>query len=93
MIHHKFFLPTEDEWYGTYDGGYVEVVISDGLNPELNQLRIGFWGNDDTALIRDSEMYDPEESKEKVRDAIEYVLSMPQPITKEYLRKEGFEAF
>jgi hypothetical protein len=90
---YHFFLPTVDEWYGTYEGGYVEVFVGDELNPEFNQIRIGFWGNDDTALIKDSEKYHPEESKEKLRDALEYVLSMPLPITKGYLRKEGFDPF
>lgn len=89
----RFFLPTKDEWYGTYKGGYVEVLVGDELNPEFNQIRIGFWGNDDMALIKDSEKYDPKESKERLRDALTYVLSMPTPITKDYLREQGFECF
>ena len=89
----SFFLPTKDNWYGTYPGGYVECVISDGLNPELNQIRIGFWGNDDTALVKDGEKYDPTLGKQKIFEAFKFVQEIPRPISKEYLRKIGFEPF
>ena len=88
-----FFLPTEDEWYGTYKGGYVKVQISNGLSPKFNQIRIGFWGNDDMALIKDSDIMSPEEADAYMHQAIIAVLNFPQPISKDYLFSIGFETF
>lgn len=89
----SFFLPTEDEWYGTYKGGYVKVHISNGLSPEFNQVRIGFWGNDDMALIRDSEVMSVYKADAYMYESLMWVLNLPRPISKDYLRSQGFEAF
>lgn len=89
----NFFLPTEDEWCGTYPGGYVECVISNELCPKYDQIRIGFWGNDDMALILDSEKKDPSNAAADMMEALSFVQKIPRPISKDYLRSIGFEAF
>jgi len=89
----NFFLPTADEWYGTYDGGYVECVVSNELSPKYDQIRIGFWGNDDTALILDLKKSDKKYQTIDMLDALDLVQKIPLPIKKDTLRELGFEPF
>jgi hypothetical protein len=103
----KFFLPTNDEWYGTYPGGaifkgddgdhgakgFVEVTVGNDLNPEGDAIRIGFWGTDDFAMVKDTENRDPAHIKEDLMEALIFVHNIPKPISKDYLRIIGFETF
>ncbi len=85
----NFFIPTEEEWYGTYEGGYVEVVISNESYPEKNTIRIVFEGNDDFMMTWGKDI-DPKNEKDEFFDAIKMVASIPVPIKKDDLEKLGF---
>jgi len=90
----KFFLPTKEEWYGTYDGGYVEVYLTNDLYPTcgkwIRQIRIIFSGNDDCMWTK---TYDIKEENKDIEflDALDQISKMPLPITKKHLSSVGFE--
>lgn len=94
-----FYLPTKDEWYGTYEGGYVEVKIHCGMQPKnitkeycdwVYMMFIIFQGNDDLMYRK---YYQIEESKqdEELIKVFKIISEIPLPITKSYLRSIGFE--
>jgi len=87
----KFYLPTQEEWCGTFDGGYVECVIINEKQPTLscNWIRhifIIFQGNDDLMLAKRYQIAENDCDKETVK-ALELVTNIPLPVTKAY----GFE--
>lgn len=94
-----FYLPTEEDWYGTFDGGYVEVLISNEKQPchftkdgcvWRYWIFIIFQGNDDLMLAKRYEVEDSEKDAELLK-AFELISNIPLPVTKEYLRTIGFE--
>jgi len=96
----KFFLPTEEEWCGTYEGGYVEVFISNDKQPTnitkesctwRHWIFILFQGNDDLMWAKRYEIEDSEKDTELLK-AFELVSNIPLPVTKEYLKSIGLEA-
>ena len=48
------FIPTNDDWYGTYDGGFVKVTVTSSCyvkgDPGPKYLFITLSGNDDSSL-------------------------------------------
>ena len=95
----KFFLPTQENWYSTYEGGYVEVNISNEKQPTnitKNNcdwkycIFIIFQGNDDLMWTKRYECKDEEKDIELLK-AFELVSNIPLPVTKEYLTTIGFE--
>jgi len=86
----NFFLPTKEDWYGTYEGGYVEVYITNESYPEKNMIRIVFEGNDDFMMTREKEV-DPKNEEKDIFDAVKMVASVPVPVKKDDLKSMGFE--
>lgn len=95
----KFFLPTQEEWYGTFEGGYVEVYITNDKQP-INITKNGcdwthvifivFQGNDDCMWAKRYNIEDSQKDIELLK-AFELVSNIPLPVTKEYLKTIGFE--
>jgi len=85
-----FFLPTEENWYGTYEGGYVKVWISNESYPEKNTIRIVFEGNDDFMMAWGKEI-NPKNEEKEFFNTFKKVMSIPIPIKKDGLKKAGFE--
>jgi len=77
---YEAYVQTTDDWYPNWEGNTVcvSVVL---LNPP--GIRISIWGADDDGMERDSTTI-------TVAEAIEFVKSMPVPITKEWLESVGF---
>jgi hypothetical protein len=89
----EFFLKTDDDWCGTFDGGYVKVIISNELSPAHDVIRIGFWGTDDFAMITDSGKKDPAFALIDMSEAMVIVQQLPKPISIGTLKDLGFEPF
>lgn len=89
-----FFLPTEEEWYGTYEGGYVEVYVSNEKQPFAggwrHEIIINFSGNDDLMWRKIYAIEENDKDKE-LMDALNMISKIPLPVTKEYLKTIGFE--
>lgn len=95
----KFYLPTEEEWYGTFDGGYVECTVINEKQPTnitKNHcdwkyfIFIIFNGNDDMMQAKRYEVSEDKINEETVK-ALELIANIPLPVTKEYLKTVGFE--
>jgi hypothetical protein len=96
----EFFLPTLEEWCGTYEGGYVQVYITNDKQP-INITKnhcdwkhfifIIFSGNDDLMWAKRYEIEDSQKDIELLK-AFELVSKIPTPIMKEDLIKLGFES-
>jgi len=90
----KFFLPTEENWHGTYDGGYVEVYISNGIQPTGDEWKywifILFQGNDDEMWAKRYQIEDSQKDVELLK-AFELISKIPLPVTKKYLKTIGFD--
>lgn len=73
-------VPTTDNWYPTYDGGYVQVSLiplSDGT------WRCCVWGDDDFGLDFDTE------DRQKATEMYELVTAMPNVVVA-HLKRLGF---
>lgn len=96
----KFYLPTEEDWCGTFDGGYVECILINEKQPvNITKDRcdwkyfifIIFNGNDDLMWAKRYEITEEKRNEETVK-ALEMIAKIPLPVTKEYLKTIGFEA-
>ena len=93
----EFFLPTKEEWCGTYEGGYVKVYMSNDKQP-TNITKDGcdwkyfifiiFEGNDDLMWAKRYECEDPDK---EFLNALKMVSKIPIPVEKLYLKSIGFE--
>ena len=96
----KFYLPTEEEWCGTFNGGYVECTVVNERQP-TNIIKdycvwkyfifIIFNGNDDMSWTKRYEITEEKRDEETLK-ALELVASIPLPVTKAYLKTVGFES-
>jgi hypothetical protein len=95
----KFYLPTNDEWCGTFDGGYVECTIINEKQPTnitkkscdwIRHIFIIFQGNDDLMLTKRYQIEEKDYDKETVK-ALELIANIPIPVTKEFLKTIGFK--
>jgi len=96
----KFYLPTEENWCGTFDDGYVECIIinekqSTNITKEscdwIRHIFIIFQGNDDLMWAKRYQIAENDCDKETVK-ALELIANIPLPVTKEYLKTIGFES-
>lgn len=89
----QFFLKTTDDWHPCWNEDEVKVSVirmkrlrkSEGL--EERGWRICLWGADDDGMERD---FDKGDDGEDLRDILEEALSIPEPITKSWLRQKGY---
>ena len=95
----KFYLPTEENWCGTFDGGYVECIIINEKQPTnitkdhcdwIRNIFIIFQGDDDLMWAKRYEIKEEDCDKETVK-ALELIANIPLPVTKKYLQTIGFE--
>ena len=95
----KFYLPTEEDWYGTFDGGYVERLFHNGIQPtNITKdhcdwkyfIIIVFQGNDDMMWRKSYEISEEKRNEETIK-ALEMIANIPLPVTKKYLETIGFE--
>lgn len=89
----EFFLKTEDDWCGTFEGGYVRVLISNEINPAHDIIRISFWGTDDFGMTADSGKKDPSMALIDMCEAMAIVQALPKPIAIKTLEEFGFETY
>jgi len=96
----KFYLPTEEEWCGTFKSGYVECCIITGKQPTnitkghcdwIDHIFILFQGNDDLMWAKRYRIEEADVDKETVK-ALELISNIPLPVTKKYLKTIGFES-
>jgi hypothetical protein len=96
----KFYLPTEEDWCGTFSGGYVECTIINEVQPTnikgaccdwVRSIYIIFQGNDDLMLAKRYVVDENLCDKETI-SALELISNIPVPVTKEYLKTIGFES-
>jgi hypothetical protein len=89
--HRDFFYPTSDDWYPNYPRDTVRVRVHDQTTPgaETVFIRISVWGADDVGMERDH--YVPVSEKEgKLREVVKLADNLPNPLTKSWLRDQGF---
>jgi len=94
----EFYLPTKEEWYGTFDGGYVQVLVSNEKQPTnitkdrcdwVHFIFIIFQGNDDCMWAKRYECKD--DPGKELLNALELISKIPLPVEKAYLKSIGFE--
>lgn len=85
-------MKTSDNWYPNLDGldGKDEVQVSiigwaDYYEDGKEAYRIHVWGGDDLGMERD---YKYEETTPQ--ELFELVMSMPEPLTFNWLKEQGF---
>lgn len=85
-----FYLPTTDDWYPNYVRNTVRVRVT--RLPRHNQtIRVSVWGADDDGMERDETL--PEDRKlceKRVKEITAFAKSMPNPLTKSWLKANGF---
>lgn len=95
-----FYLPTKENWCGTFDGGYVECTIINEKQPTnitkdhcdwIRHIFIIFQGNDDLMWAKRYKIEENDSDKETIK-ALEMISNIPLPVTKKYLQTIGFEA-
>lgn len=94
-----FYLPTQEDWCPTFDGGYVRCIIINEKQPtNITKdkcdwkyfIFIIFQGNDDLMWAKRYEIDESKRDEETVK-ALELISEIPLPVTKEYLKIIGFE--
>lgn len=94
----EFFLPTQENWCGTYEGGYVKVYISNDKQPInitkdgcdwQNEIIINFSGNDDLMWRKIYPIEEKNKNNELLK-ALDMISKIPLPVTKSYLKNIGF---
>lgn len=80
VVHLERYWPTTDDWYPCFPRNTVLVRVTslrDGM------VRCSVWGADDFGLERDL----PEQDLAK---QVNFALNLPNPVTIEWLRGQGF---
>ena len=87
--HRDLYWPTSDEWYPNYQRNTVRVRIHDQTTGDNVFVRVSVWGADDCGMERD--VYVVLHDKQRViKELCALVDSLPNPLTKTWLRSQGF---
>lgn len=88
----RFFYPTSDDWSPNFPRNCVEVAVYayyTSIDPNKGMIRIVVRGADDTLMEKD--MFLPEsEYDNKLKEVQFWCNGLPNPLTKEWLRTQGF---
>jgi hypothetical protein len=72
------YLPTTDDWYPNFERNTVECSL---LKLRDGMFRVCIWGADDTGMERDFESQ---------MDAKAMFKALPNPVTRDWLKAQGF---
>ncbi len=92
--------PTTDDWYSTFPNGTVEIHVT--LNPgktykdknrkqDLPCVIVSFWGNDDFYLTKKITCESLKKAEELYAEKLKWIeFDLPNPVTQDWLRNQGF---
>jgi len=84
----ELYLNTSGDWYGTYDGNKVKVLV---MVLTSGDIRTAYWGNDDFGLTRD-EKFSMDLYCQRMLELVQFKKE-GTVITQEYLLSLGFVVF
>lgn len=87
--HRKFFYPTIDDWYPNFPRDTVEITVHDQTKGDEVFIRISVWGYDVCGMEKDFHV-SLAEKLATLKQVIKLADNLPNPITKVWLKSQGF---
>jgi len=87
--HRDFFYPTIDDWYPNFPRDTVQIRVHDQTTGDNVFIRISVWGYDDCGMEKDFYVSLAEKDA-TLKQVIKLADNLPNPITKAWLKSQGF---
>lgn len=85
----ELYWPTSDQWYPNFENNTVRVTLLAHVSGERPFARLCVWGADDCGMELDK-FCRAEEIDNTVAELSKLLESLPNPISKYWLRENGF---